>query len=173
MKKINIFISSILILGFSFIFHSVYDKFPSIITSILFPVNESIFEHNKIIILSYICTMLIYKIKYKNLNIIYYMFISCILCILLEMSIFSFIYFVILNTKENFLIAILTYLISIIISQIYFYKKVNSKYISKFEYKGIYGFIILIIICAYLSYRPIKIPLFYDYNEKIYGIKND
>ena len=52
MKKIKI-LNVIIVFLLSFISHFLYEWFPSSLTSIFFPVNESIFEHMKIIYTSY------------------------------------------------------------------------------------------------------------------------
>ena len=74
MKKFK-FIGIFLILFLSIISHFLYDFFPSTIFSIFFPVNESIWEHMKLIITPALIFMifeyLFYKrkkIKYNNLS---------------------------------------------------------------------------------------------------------
>ena len=57
-KRLKI-ISTILVILFSFLFHSIYDKFPNFITSLFFPVNESIWEHMKMVYLSYVAAYII------------------------------------------------------------------------------------------------------------------
>ena len=70
MKKIKILIT-IIIFILSFPIHFIYNIFPNFITSIFFPLNESIFEHMKIIytsiLISSIIEYLIYK--YKNIKV--------------------------------------------------------------------------------------------------------
>ena len=76
MKKIKIFI---ILLSFilSFPIHFIYDLFPCFLTSIIAPVNESIWEHMKIIytsiLLSSIIEYFIFKskqlyLKYTNIK---------------------------------------------------------------------------------------------------------
>ena len=66
-KKLKI-ISTILVILFSFLFHSIYDKFPNFITSLFFPVNESIWEHMKIVYLSYVAAYIIELIIIHKTN---------------------------------------------------------------------------------------------------------
>ena len=68
LKKKYVIISSIILFGLGFIYHGVYDMVPSIITSIFFPVNESVFEHNKMILTSYITTKYADKLKRRLLS---------------------------------------------------------------------------------------------------------
>ena len=55
-------ISVILIFLFSSLFHFIYDWFPTFFTSLFFPVNESIWEHNKIIVMSFLVLAIFEKL---------------------------------------------------------------------------------------------------------------
>ena len=68
MKKIKIFIV-ILEFVLSFPIHFIHDKFPCFLTSIFFPVNESIWEHMKIIFTSTIISAIIEYFIYRNRHI--------------------------------------------------------------------------------------------------------
>lgn len=59
-------ISCIGIFLLSALLHFIYDWFPSFFTSLFFPVNESIWEHNKIIIGSFLIWGILEKIYYKK-----------------------------------------------------------------------------------------------------------
>ena len=157
----------------SVIFHSVYKFIPCLFTSLIFPVNESLWEHGKMIILSYICLTIIEKIFYKdNSNIIFSNLIASLICMILDFTIFGFIYFYILNTKDNMIVTIITYLICIITSLI-----IKEKYLRKEDNKkyNIISIIIYITICIIFiifTYYPLRLPFFYDYNKNFYGINN-
>ena len=169
MKKIILSTICILILGF--IFHSVYNLIPNFITSIFFPVNESIWEHGKMIILSFLVLTIIEKILLKNeASGINNNFLTAVICTILTYIIFSFVYFFILKTNDNLPITILIYTICIIISLIIREKKLNKNKIINLEYFGILGFIIVFIAYGLLTYNPIKTPIFYDYHKNCYGI---
>lgn len=74
LKKLKI-LSIIITFLFCFPLHFLYNKFPSFITSIISPVNESIWEHMKIlfgsILLSGVFQKIIIKIKHLNYKNIY------------------------------------------------------------------------------------------------------
>ena len=53
-KKILTTISVLFIFLIGFIIHNLYELFPNIVTLIISPVNESVFEHMKMIFTSYI-----------------------------------------------------------------------------------------------------------------------
>ena len=62
----KILINSILVFLFSFLFHSFYNYLPIFPITIIAPVNESIFEHMKLIFTSYMFLTLIIYLFYKN-----------------------------------------------------------------------------------------------------------
>ncbi len=165
MKK-KIIVSTIILFILSFLFHSAfkYIKIP------IFPVNESIWEHGKMIMLSYLVLTLIDKLIYKESN-IFSNFISFIICMILDFVIFTPIFLYILKTHENMFITLLIYFICIIISLI-----IKEKYLKRFEskknnYYSLFGYILITIVFLVLTYYPIELPIFYDYNKHIYGIK--
>ena len=171
LKKTRI-ISVICIFILCFIFHFVYEIMPNTLTSIFFPVNESIWEHIKLVYTSiifygFIDYIILKKFNIKFNNFFTSLFLSGITTILLFFIIYLPIYNII-GTK--FIINILVMLFIIILSQIISY------YILKMtKYKNI-NFISLLLIMtsfvifAYLTYYPPKNNLFYDVKDKIYGI---
>ena len=64
----NIIINTVLIFIICSIFHFIYNLIPSFVTAIFFPVNESIWEHLKLIFTSTIFYTLISNIFYKDKN---------------------------------------------------------------------------------------------------------
>ncbi len=170
MNKKKILIATIIILVLSFIFHSVYDKIPSVFTSLFFPVNESIWEHNKMILLSFLVLSLIERFLFKgNISILQY-FIAAILCMFILNSLFTPIYLYILNKKENMFIVIFLYIIFIIASLL-----ITGK-LHKYENRsndiiGITAFAFVALLFMILTYNPLKLPIFYDYSGGFYGIK--
>ena len=70
LKKIKI-LGVVIITILSFISHFAYDIFPNIIFSFIFPVNESIWEHMKILFTSTLIYSLIEYIILKKYNITY------------------------------------------------------------------------------------------------------
>ena len=172
MKK-RIILSSIVILVLSFIFHSAYKLIPSFITSIFFPVNESIWEHGKMTLSSFFVLTIIEKFLLKDeTNTIYINFLASIICIVLTYILFTPIFLYILKTNDNLVITIIVYIICIITSIF-----IKEKYLKneKNPYKerlSILGIMLIYIIYTFFTYNPLKKPIFYDYNENIYGIKS-
>ena len=166
MKK-RIIISTIIVMLFSIIYHGAF----KLIKIPIFPVNESIWEHGKMITLSFISLTIIEKYLFKrNENILISNFLSGIICIILDFIIFSPIYFYILKTNDNMIITIAVYILCIMLT-IYIKEKhlICDKDI-RIEKLSIFGYLLLMSIFLMLTYKPIRIPIFYDYNKKIYGI---
>lgn len=166
-----------IIMAFLFCFplHFLYDKIPNFITSIVSPVNESIWEHMKIlfgsILLSGVIQKIIVKVKhlsYKNVC------ISNIIASISSIPIFLIIYLPIYNLiGEKLLITIFLMLITIIISQVITIYIINIKKDLKMENMAILFAIIIYFLFTYLTYNPIKCKLFKDPINNIYGIKKD
>ena len=171
MKKIKIFI---IILAFllSFPIHFIYDIFPSFFTSIIAPVNESIWEHMKIIytsiLLSSIIEYFIYKKKRYDTN---NFFISIPISSILGIIFYLVIYLLIdLFIPHSFFIAIFIMLITYIFSNIISYIILNKKEIPNQKELGISLMLISYIVFTHLTYYPPKSYMFIDQITKTYGI---
>ncbi len=172
--KISRIISVIVIFILCFLFHFVYELFPSSITAIFFPVNESIWEHQKLLFTSVIFYGIIdyiiltkCKIKYNNFFIS--LFISAITIIPIFLVLYLPCYYKI-GPKMFLNIGIM--LIAIIISQIisYFILKCKNCYIGNII--SIILIIVSYIVLGYLTYNPPKEELFFDTQDEKYGINN-
>lgn len=167
-------ISVIIIFILCFIFHFVYELLPCTLTAIFFPVNESIWEHVKMIYTAIIFNGFIdYLIlKKKNINFNNFttsLFVSGITTI----PIFLIMYLPIYNLiGPKFVINILIMLIAIIISQIISYYILKSKESNKINFISLLLIMASFVVFAYLTYHPPKTKLFYDTQHKKYGINN-
>ena len=171
MKKIKIFI---IILAFllSFPIHFIYDIFPSFFTSIIAPVNESIWEHMKIIytsiLLSSIIEYFIYKKKRYDTN---NFFISIPISSILGIIFYLVIYLLIdLFIPHSFFIAIFIMLITYIFSNIISYIILNKKEIPNQKELGISLVLISYIVFTHLTYYPPKSYMFIDQITSTYGV---
>ena len=168
-KKLKI-ISVISIFLLSFLVHYGYDLIPSFLTSIFFPINESLFEHMKLISTCYLIWSLIeYKLLDNKTN----FKSNVIVSITFNIVIFLLLYYpIFLNFDHNLFITLLVYLISIILTQILSYYILNMKK-DLFLNKYFIIFIILIIIINILfTYFPLKTNFFIDYMNKKIGFSN-
>ena len=171
LKKLKI-IGVILSFFLSFIFHFMYDLFPNFITSIIFPVNESIFEHMKIIFGSILISGVIQKIivikknlNYNNICIsnVLVAFLSIFIFLIMFLPIYSLI-------GENLPVVLIIMLFTYIISQflsIYIIKKEDMKK----ENFAILLVIIIYIIFGIFTYFPLKNNFFIDPIDNFYGIE--
>ena len=166
--------SSILIFGLCFLFHFVFDLIPSCITAIFFPVNESIWEHQKLMFTSVVMYSIIDYIILNKCNIKYNnfftaLFVSSITIIPIFLILYLPIYYKI-GSKIWLNLSIMA--IAIIISQIISYFILKAKNFKLFNNISFILLIISYIILAYLTYKPIKCELFFDPMEEKYGINN-
>lgn len=173
LKKSRI-ISTIGIFLLCFLFHFIYDWIASTITAIFFPVNESIWEHMKllfsaVIFYGIIDYIILQKFKIKYNNFFTSLFISALTIIPIYLIMFLPIYY---KIGENMVITIGIMLIAIIISQIISYKILKGKNFDKLNIISLMLIIISYIVFAYLTYNPIKAELFFDTKEEKYGINN-
>jgi hypothetical protein len=169
-KKLKIF-GIILAFIICFPLHFIYDIFPNFLTSIFTPVNESIWEHMKILFGSIILSGVIQKIiviakKEKINNMCFSNFIAAITSIPIFLTIFLPIYKII---GENLIVNIILMLIVIIICEYIAYKITNIKDL-KLENITILLVIIIYTIFGILTYYPPKNNLFIEESTNTYGI---
>jgi hypothetical protein len=155
-----------------FPFHFIYDRFPSFVTSIFAPVNESIWEHMKILFGSIILSGVIQKIivvskRLEFNNICFSNFVGAISSIPIFLIIFLPIYY---NFGHNLVITIIIMFITIVISEYIAYKVMMMKDLYQ-ENKTILYVVIVYIIFTILTYFPINNNLFIDPITGILGIK--
>lgn len=157
-----------------FLFHSMYEWIPNTLTAIFFSVNESIWEHMKLIFTSTIVYGIIdyiilnkFKINYNNF--FCSLFISSVISIPIFLVIYLPIYY---KIGPKMILNIGIMLLAIIISQIISYYILKSKSSQILNIISLILIIISYIILAYLTYNPIKCELFFDTKDEKYGINN-
>ena len=155
-----------------FLFHFIYDWFPNSLFSIFFPVNESIWEHMKLIYSSYVFYgiidyLLIKKNKISINNFLIQLLLIPIIGIILYLIIFIPIYNLV---GENMIVSIGLLFIIIIIEQLISYFMLIKKEIKYQNIIGIIGIILIYILFGYLTYKPIENYLFFDVLNSKYGI---
>ena len=170
-KTINIVgIFCIFLLGF--IVHGIYEWFPNFLSIVFFPINESIFEHCKMIFTSYMIWTIIKYLIFKKKRIIENNFLfKELITAFLEILLFLIIYIPVHNnTVESLMITLLIYFITILISQIINYY-INFK--KDYKYLKILSFIvitIIYIICTYFAFKPPINNFFIDSTNNSYGL---
>lgn len=170
LKKFRI-IFIFLLFFLSFLWHYVYDLLPNLITSIFFPVNESIWEHMKIIygviLIGTIIEIIIYnKYNIKNNN----KYIAMMAKPLLGVIIYLVLYLPLFKLFQDNLIMSLS-----IMLLVYFIIQYIGFRIYEMDELNINILPIIIIILSYilfgiLTYYPPRTFLFFDYLNIGYGI---
>ena len=162
----KIIINSILIFIVCSIFHFIYDLIPSFLTAIFFPVNESIWEHLKLIFTSCVFYTLISNLYYKDKNVFLLGYLRGMLTIIILLILY-------LPLRKLFgeiiYITLSVLFISILISEI-IVNKILKKHYNTLNIISVFLIIINFIIFTYLTYNPIKDFLFYDTESNKYGI---
>ena len=172
MKKIKI-IGVIVTFLLTVLYHFLYEWFPNPIFEIFFPVNESIWEHMKLLysgILTFnIIEYIIYRKKNINTNNFFTVtFLMMITSIILYLIIYLPLYDMF---GENMIISISLLVIVIILEQIFSYYLLNygkeNKLLNKIS--------IILIILGYVTFLSLTINpprnyIFYDIVEHKYGV---
>lgn len=171
LKKIKI-IAVIGIFLLSFLAHFANYLFPNLIFSFVFPVNESIWEHMKIIFTSTLLYGVVdylllqkYKIKYNNFP--FQLYFTALSAIPIYLVIYLPLYKLI---GENLIVSILLLLIVYIISQWISYHILKEKEIKVLNKLAIPVILLSYLGFIYLTYNPIHNYIFYDTTEKKYGL---
>lgn len=157
----------------SFICHFVFDLFPNVLFSIFFPVNESIWEHMKILFTATLLYSFIDKIILKKLNVNYNnYYLQLFISAFISIPIYLIIYLPIYNfIGENMFVPIFLLLIVYIIMQYISYKIMQKKETKIPNYIFSILIILTYIIFIYLTYNPPQNYIFYDSENEIYGIE--
>lgn len=154
------------------LFHFIYELIPNDLFAILFPVNESIFEHMKLIfstlvIYSIIDYLLLKKFNLPRNNFLFNILISALSCIIIFLIIWLPIYY---KIGENMIITLLFLFIAIMFSQVISYYILKNKNNQLLNYISIAIIILIMIIFAYFTYYPLYNDFFFDPMKEQYGI---
>jgi len=168
LKTIDVFV----IFALCFFTHSLYNLFSNGLFSIFFPVNESIWEHMKMIfsalmISGIIDYFLIKKFDINSNNLIFSTFLTG----LISIPIFLIIYLPIYNLiGENMILNLTILFITIYFTQIIAYLIMEKTNKPRLNISGIIGIVIIYIIFGILTYNPLRTDLFFDKENNKYGI---
>lgn len=156
----------------SFPAHFLYNFLPNPLISILFPVNESIFEHMKIIFTSILIYGIIDYILLKLNNIKFNNFLFQLFYTgFISIPIFLIMYLPIRFLVGEYLLLTLTLLfITYLISQLISYYILTSKSSPFLNFISIPLIIIMYSIFTYFTYKPLPNNFFLDTQTNSYGI---
>lgn len=159
----------------SFFSHFAYELLPNPLFSFIFPVNESIWEHMKILVTSSLLYGIIDYIILKKNNIPYnnYPFNLWFTSIII-VPIYLVIYLPIYNLLgESLIISILLLLIVYIIKEVISYSILKAPHIKIVNSLTIPIIIIVYMIFTYLTYNPPHNYIFLDSITNTYGIEKN
>lgn len=171
LKKM-IYINTIITFVICFLVHFLYEILPNNIFAIFFPVNESVWEHMKMLYTSILISSIIEYFIMKKFNIIgNNNIITSFLKSILIIPIYLIMYYP-LNylIGENFIINIIIMLSSIFIVNLLGYRLIDNYEIKNQKLIGIILIIFIYIGMAILTFYPPKAGIFYDKEKKVYGI---
>lgn len=154
-----------------FLTHFLYNFFPNSLFSVFFPVNESIWEHMKMIGSSILIFSVLEYFLYKKYRVSHNNFA---LSVFLEISLAIFIFLIIYLPIYHFTGSVFILNIIVLFISIYFVN-IISFYVLKFrplhkEVLSIIGIILIYILFGILTYFPLENDLFLDKVENKYGI---
>ena len=170
MKKVKIYYV-IFIFLLSFLWHFMYKWFPNNVFAIFFPVNESIWEHMKIIYGCFIFGAFFENYLLKKLNVSYNNFYIEIFAKSILGILFYLITYVPLHKifGENIIIAISVLLLTFIVMEIIGSKILKAEE-TNIKYMPICIMVLGYILFAILTFYPPNNHLFFDENKMVYGI---
>ena len=172
MKKIKV-VGIIVIFALTVLYHFLYEWFPNPVFSVLFPVNESIWEHMKLLYSGILTWGIVeyFILKRKNIKFTNY-FSSLFLTMITSIIVYLILYLPLYSLfKENMFISIGLLIIVIILMEIFNYYLISRKEENKFLDKVSIILIILgYVVFLSLTYDPPRNYIFYDTTENKYGI---
>lgn len=174
MKKIKI-ISAFIIMGLSVLSHFMYEWCNNFIFSILFPVNESIWEHMKLLVTPVLIYALVEYFIYRKKGIRFNNFsLSYGVSIITGIILYLVIYLPIDHFfGHNMIVSIILLFLCYILISYISYLILNSRNIKYSKTIGTLLIILTYFIFYYLTYYPAHSYMFYDTKNKIYGIKKE
>lgn len=172
MKKIKV-VGVLVIFALTVLYHFLYEWFPNPVFSVLFPVNESIWEHMKLLYSGILTWGIVeyFILKRKNIKFTNY-FSSLFLTMITSIIVYLILYLPLYSLfKENMFISIGLLIIVIILMEIFNYYLISRKEENKFLDKVSIILIILgYVVFLSLTYDPPRNYIFYDTTENKYGI---
>ena len=167
MKKF-LYIDVVLTFFICFLTHSFYDFFKNSLTLIFFPVNESIWEHGKMVITAGILLAFIELLYFKFRKIE----INNIMIFKICASLMSILLIYIFSLVDNFIFHIILLLVCLSISSFVLKFILQKKEVKNNCLISLVLIILIYLVYGYLTYQPLEIDLFLSKTDYIYGLGN-
>ena len=173
LKKM-IILNAILTFVLCFLTHFVYTLLPNPVFAIFFPVNESIWEHMKmlyttILLYGIIEYLIIKKYNLYHNNFMFSLLMKSIISIPIYLLMFLPIY---LNFGENMIVTFIILFITILIVNYIGYKILSLHPISYQKEISIAFIIIVYILMGLLTFKAPHREIFFDSEDEKYGIND-
>ena len=154
-----------------FLVHYLYQWIPNVITTI-FPVNESLFEHMKLIYYSPIISSIILYLWFKKKNYlinnyVFGLIVSTVFNIIIFYLVYLPLYY---EFGQSMLVTLIIYFITICLSNYLYYLIIEINNSKKLNRISLVMIIVIGGILTYFTYHPLKIDFFKDPESKVYGI---
>ena len=172
MKKIK-FIGAIVIFLLTVLYHFLYDWLPNPVFSVFFPVNESIWEHMKLLYSGIFTWGVIEYFIFRKKNISYRNFFSTLfLEMVTSIMVYLIMYLPLYNVfGENMVISIGLLIIVIILEEIFSYYLLSYSKENKILDRISILFVVLgFVVFLCFTYDPPRNYIFYDIVSNKYGI---
>ena len=170
LKKVKI-VGGIIIFLLTVLLHFIYEAYPNFMFSVIAPVNESIWEHMKLIYSSFIIygiiEFLFIRRRVKFNNYLFQLFLVPVIGIISYLIVYLPIYNIF---GENLVFSIFLLIVIIILEEIFSYYILRMNIIKNGKVIGLIGIILGYILFFYFTYYPPHNYLFLDIQTNSYGI---
>ncbi len=162
-------------MGLSVLSHFMYEWYNNFIFSILFPVNESICEHMKLLVTPVLIYALVEYFIYRKKRIKFNNFsLSYGISIVVGIVSYLIIYLPIDHFfGHNMIVSIALLFFDYVLISYISYSILNIRKIKNSNIIGILLIVFIYFLFYYLTYYPAHSYMFYDTKNKIYGIKKE
>lgn len=169
-----IFVNSILVFLLCFLTHFLYDWFPNSITALFFPVNESIWEHMKMIyttflIYGFIEHLILKKFNIEHENLMLTTTLKGIICVPIYLIIYLPIYHFI---GENMAVTFIILFISILLTNYLGHFLLSYQRIYNEKLLSLIIITIIYVLMGVLTFNPPHKEIFFDPKDELYGIND-
>ena len=172
LKKIKI-ISFFGVFALAFLFHFLYEWLPNNVFAVFFPVNESIWEHMKLLYSGFFFGSIIEYILIRKYNVrINNYILNTFIVMMTSILVYLIVYLPLYNLLgENMIISIGWLLIVISIYEIFSYYLLKlERQDSPLNKASIVLILLGYVVFASLTFNPIRNYIFYDTHHTKYGI---
>lgn len=170
MNKKYVIYNTIITFIMGFLVHFIYKWIPCAITTI-FPVNESLYEHMKLIFISPIISSIILYFVFRRKNQINNCIFGLIVSTIFNIIIFYLIYLPLYySIGQSMIMTLSIYFVTIVLSNYLYYLIIQMNNNMKLNRISFIMIFIIWSILTYFTHKPLIIDFFKDPETNMYGI---